>query len=79
MGASRLSSDLWGQLSARLGDRTETTPLSTVDAELEIANGSVKADLDLTPAREARVGDMTVRRLLPLRQRRSVGGASVVA
>src|SRR5712692_1454272 len=73
MGASRLSSDLWGQLSARLGDRTETTPMSTVDAELEIADGSVKADLDLTPAREARVGDMTVRRLLPLRQRRSVG------
>jgi len=53
--------------------------MSTVDAELEIANGSVKADLDLTPAREARVGDMTVRRLHPLRQRRSVGGASVVA
>ncbi len=47
--------------------------MSTVDAELEIAVGSVKADLDLTPAREARVGDVTVRRLLPLRQRRSVG------
>ena len=47
--------------------------MSTVDAELEIAVGSVKADLDLTPAREARVGDVTVRRLLPLRKRRSVG------
>jgi quercetin 2,3-dioxygenase len=47
--------------------------MSTLDADLEIAVGPVKADLDLTPAREARVGDVTVRRLLPLRQRRSVG------
>jgi len=30
-------------------------------------------DLALTSAREARVGDVIVRRLLPLRQRRSVG------
>jgi hypothetical protein len=49
-------------------------PVSTVDAELEIAEPSVKAsDLEVTAAREARVGDMTVRRLLPLRLRRSVG------
>lgn len=47
--------------------------MSTLDADLEIAVGSVKPDLDLTPAREARVGDVLVRRLLPLRQRRSVG------
>src|SRR5712691_6964678 len=47
--------------------------MSTLDADLEIAVGSVKPDLDPTPAREARVGDVLVRRLLPLRQRRSVG------
>src|SRR6202046_2799070 len=49
-------------------------PVSTVDAELEIAEPSVQgSDLEVTAAREARVGDMTVRRLLPLRLRRSVG------
>jgi quercetin 2,3-dioxygenase len=49
-------------------------PVSTVDAELEIAEAPVQDDgLDVTEAREARVGDMTVRRLLPLRLRRSVG------
>ena len=49
-------------------------PMSTVDAELEIAETSVNSlGLELTGAREAQVGDMTVRRLLPLRQRRSVG------
>src|ERR1700735_4381267 len=49
-------------------------PMSTVDAELEIAEPSVQgSDLEVTAAREARVGDMTVRRLLPLRLRRSVG------
>jgi len=48
--------------------------VSTVDAELEIAEPSVQgSDLEVTAAREARVGDMTVRRLLPLRLRRSVG------
>jgi hypothetical protein len=48
--------------------------MSTVDAQLEIAETSVKANgFDVTDAREARVGDMTVRRLLPLRLRRSVG------
>jgi quercetin 2,3-dioxygenase len=48
--------------------------MSTVDAELGIADSLVRADFPaLTRAREARVGDMTVRRLLPLRQRRSVG------
>ena len=52
--------------------------MSTVDAELEIAEPSVQgSDLEVTAAREARAGDMTVRRLLPLRLRRSVGpGAS---
>jgi len=36
--------------------------MSTLDAELDIAVGSVNPDLDLTPAREARVGDVLVRR-----------------
>jgi redox-sensitive bicupin YhaK (pirin superfamily) len=48
--------------------------VSTVDAELEIREQPVmSAGLELTGSREARVGDMTVRRLLPLRLRRSVG------
>ena len=48
--------------------------MSTVDAELEIGEMPVKAPgLEVTGAREAIVGDMTVRRLLPLRLRRSVG------
>ena len=48
--------------------------MSTVDAELEISEQPVMASgLEVTGAREARVGDMTVRRLLPLRLRRSVG------
>ena len=48
--------------------------MSTVDAELELAETPVRAaGLELTEAREARVGDLTVRRLLPLRLRRSVG------
>ncbi len=48
--------------------------MSTADAELEIAEAPVQgSDLEVTGAREARVGDMTVRRLLPLRLRRSVG------
>jgi hypothetical protein len=47
--------------------------MSTADAEVEIAGSPVAANDALTSAREARVGGMTVRRLLPLRQRRSVG------
>ncbi len=44
--------------------------MSTVDAELEIAGAPA---VEVTEAREARVGDIAVRRLLPLRLRRSVG------
>ena len=48
--------------------------MSTVDADLEITETPVQAPgAELTEARVARVGDMTVRRLLPLRLRRSVG------
>jgi quercetin 2,3-dioxygenase len=48
--------------------------VSTVDADLEITEPPVEAPgAELTEARVARVGDMTVRRLLPLRWRRSVG------
>jgi len=48
--------------------------VSTVDAELEIGQTPVVAPgLEVTGAREATVGDMTVRRLLPLRLRRTVG------
>jgi redox-sensitive bicupin YhaK (pirin superfamily) len=48
--------------------------VSTVDAELEIAAApAVSPGFELTEAREAHVGDMAVRRLLPLRLRRSVG------
>jgi hypothetical protein len=48
--------------------------VSTVDSQLEIAETSVKANgCELTEAREAHVGDMTVRRFLPQRLRRSVG------
>jgi quercetin 2,3-dioxygenase len=55
---------------ARRGD----WPVSTVDAELEVTQTPVQAaGLELTEGREARVGDMAVRRLLPLRLRRTVG------
>ena len=48
--------------------------MSTLNANLEVAARPVTADgLELTNARTASVGDMTVSRLLPLRQRRSVG------
>jgi quercetin 2,3-dioxygenase len=48
--------------------------VSTLDADVEIATEAVTAmGLEVTPARAAQVGDLTVRRLLPLRQRRSVG------
>ena len=52
----------------------EGSAISTVDADLEITETPVQAPgAELTEARVARVGDMTVRRLLPLRLRRSVG------
>ena len=48
--------------------------MSTLDTDLDAAVRPVMADgLELTQAREATVGDLTVRRLLPLRLRRSVG------
>ncbi len=48
--------------------------MSTVEANLEVTAPAVPAqDLELTEARQAQVGDITVRRLLPLRLRRSVG------
>ncbi len=49
--------------------------MSTVDADVEIAGDDPVPvlDLEVTVARQARVGDITVRRMLPLRQRRSVG------
>ena len=54
--------------------------MSTVDAEVETPGAPVPAGspsagpAELTTARIARVGDIEVRRLLPLRLRRSVGG-----
>ncbi len=50
--------------------------MSTVDADVEIPDGpepSGTAQPELTGARIARVGEIEVRRLLPLRRRRSVG------
>ena len=48
--------------------------MSTVEANVEITQDAVLArGAELTAAREAQVGGMTVRRLLPLRMRRSVG------
>jgi quercetin 2,3-dioxygenase len=48
--------------------------VSTVDADVEIPEDPVLAGgVELTDARKARVGEVTVRRLLPLRLRRSVG------
>jgi quercetin 2,3-dioxygenase len=48
--------------------------VSTLDTDLDAAVQPVNADgLELTQARSAVVGDLTVRRLLPLRLRRSVG------
>jgi len=56
------------------------SPVSTVDADVEIATEPVTAmGLELTPARPARVGDLTVRRLLPLRQRRSCAQLCTIA
>jgi len=49
-------------------------PVSTLDTNLDAAvRPVISEDLELTRAREAVVGDMTVRRLLPLSLRRSVG------
>ena len=48
--------------------------MSTLDTDLDAIVRPVMADgLELTRARIAAVGDMSVRRLLPLRMRRSVG------
>jgi quercetin 2,3-dioxygenase len=49
--------------------------MSTAEANPEVPGDPVPEgnDLELTTARNARVGDMTVRRMLPLRLRRSVG------
>ena len=53
--------------------------MSTVDSDLEVpgaAGAPGDADVqgtEVTAARLAHVGDLDVRRLLPLRQRRSVG------
>jgi hypothetical protein len=49
--------------------------MSTVEANTEVTSSPVPEvnDLELTAARDARVGALTVRRLLPLRLRRSVG------
>jgi quercetin 2,3-dioxygenase len=49
--------------------------MSTVDADVEVPDVPVpeKNDLELTEARDGHVGTMTVRRMLPLRTRRSVG------
>jgi redox-sensitive bicupin YhaK (pirin superfamily) len=49
--------------------------VSTLDSQLESPGTPVHlADLELSDAREAQVGELAVRRLLPLRARRSVGG-----
>jgi len=54
--------------------RTETGTMSTLDQDLEALGQPVAVHgLELTDARQAQVGDVTVRRLLPLRLRRSVG------
>jgi redox-sensitive bicupin YhaK (pirin superfamily) len=44
--------------------------MSTVDADVTVPGA---AEAELTLARVARVGDLEVRRLMPLRRRRSVG------
>jgi quercetin 2,3-dioxygenase len=44
--------------------------MSTVDADVTVPDA---AEAELTEARVARVGDLEVRRLMPLRRRRSVG------
>ena len=51
------------------------TPVSTLEAnpEVEDVPGRRNNDHEVTAARDAQVGDLAVRRLLPLRTRRSVG------
>jgi quercetin 2,3-dioxygenase len=56
-------------------DRREQ-PVSTVDANPEISGDgpfTTELDRELTTAKHARVGELTVRRMLPQRLRRSVG------
>lgn len=51
--------------------------MSTVDADVAVGSGDRgpgSGEPDITRARVARVADIEVRRLLPLRRRRSVGG-----
>src|SRR5215469_15481417 len=60
----------------RTSQTTEGSPaVSTVEANVEVPDVPVpeESNLEVTEARIARVGDMTVRRMLPLRLRRSVG------
>src|SRR5580692_7658905 len=48
--------------------------MSTLDQDVEAAGRPVTYNgFEVTEARDARVGDLNVRRLLPLRRRRSVG------
>ena len=48
--------------------------MGTVDADVTVPDGPARAgEPELTEARVARVGDLEVRRLMPLRRRRSVG------
>jgi len=52
----------------------EDNRVSRLDADLDALSAPVQADgLELTGARQATVGSLAVRRLLPLRLRRSVG------
>jgi redox-sensitive bicupin YhaK (pirin superfamily) len=62
-------------VSGRRGSGVEgVAGLSNLDAVVEVAEVPVaEGGAEVTEARIARVGDMTVRRLMPLRARRSVG------
>src|SRR6202042_1348342 len=63
-----------GQIAASRNGACENRVMSTVDANVEIAADLIQeSDLEITEARQARVGDITMRRLLPPRLRRSVG------
>lgn len=51
--------------------------MSTLDADPEVAAGGgpgAGSRQEVTPAREAHLGELAVRRLFPLRHRRSIGG-----
>jgi quercetin 2,3-dioxygenase len=51
-----------------------STPVSTVEADVEVTSPPVpEKGMEITAARDALVGGMAVRRMLPLRLRRSVG------